>query len=103
MEKKSSIKAIKWSHSATKELNKIYENILEDSEQNANNILDEILSKTEALKEQPERYPRDKYKKNNKGNYRSFEYKKIRVSYKILKDIIDIVRVRSTHQEPKNY
>ena len=82
---------------------KIYEHLEEDSPQNAEIIIDEIVEKVTELKEQPERYKLDDYKKNNDGNYRTFEHKKIRVSYKIKAKQIDIVRVRHTKRKPSKY
>jgi addiction module RelE/StbE family toxin len=92
-----------WAKRAKDGLQKIYEYIEEDSPQNAEIIINEIVEKVTALKEQAERYKLDEYKKNNNGNYRAFEHKKIRVSYKIREKQIDIVRVRHTKKKPSKY
>lgn len=103
MEKESSMKIVVWDKLALIQLNKIYENILEDSFQNANKVLDEIEKKTDELPIQPEKYPVDKYKKGSKGKFRAFEIYHIRIAYYLGTKEIRIVRVRSTHQEPLEY
>lgn len=97
------MKKVVWDKLAIKQLNKIYENILEDSFQNANKVLDEIERKTDELPMQPERYPVDKYKKENKGKFRAFEIYHIRIAYYLGTKEIRIVRIRSTHQDPLAY
>jgi plasmid stabilization system protein ParE len=92
-----------WASRAIKELQKIYVFIEEDSPQNANLLIDEITNKVTALPLHPKRYNTDKYKKDNAGNYRAFEFKKVRLSYKIEKQSIRIVRIRHTKQYPKDY
>lgn len=92
-----------WAKRALKGLQKIYEYIEEDSPQNAEKVINEIAEKVTGLKEQPDRYKLDDYKKNNCGNYRAFEHKKIRVSYKINEKQIAIVRVRHTKKKTSKY
>jgi hypothetical protein len=45
----------------------------------------------------------DKFKVNNKGEFRAFELHRFRVSYLIKKDEIIIARIRHTSQEPLYY
>lgn len=92
-----------WAEKAKAELQKIYEYIEEDSQQNAENLINEIVEKVTELKEQPQRYKLDEYKKNNEGSYRAFEHKKIRISYKVKENQIEIVRVRHTKKRPSKY
>lgn len=92
-----------WAKSAVNGLLKIYEHIYESSPQNANQILDEIAEKVTVLTENPERHNPDKYKRNNTGAYRAFEYKKIRVSYKIDLKKIKVVRIKHSKQKLKEY
>ena len=94
---------IVWAKRAVNGIQKIYKHIENDSPQNAEIIIDELIEKVTAIKEQPERYKIDKYKKNNAGNYRAFEHKKIRVSYKIKSNVIEMVRVRHTKQKPTKF
>lgn len=92
-----------WAKSALDGLRKIYEYIYENSPQNAEDIMAEIVQKITGLKEYPQRYKPDEYKRNNTGNYRAFEHKKIRISYKTTTDKIEIVRVKHTKQKPQKY
>jgi plasmid stabilization system protein ParE len=92
-----------WAKSALNSLLKIYEYIYESSPQNAHNIITEIEQKVAVLAEQPDRYKPDSYKKNNTGAYRAFEYKRIRISYKVSFTRIEVVRVKHTRQRPQHY
>ena len=51
----------------------------------------------------PERYPVDKFKKGNNGNYRAFEIYHIRIAYKTETNAIKIIRIRNTWQESLEY
>ena len=103
MEKQCSMMEIIWAKRAVNGIKKIYEYIEEDSPQNAEIVINELTEKIIELKQNPERYKADEYKKNNSGNYRAFEHKKIRVSYKINLTQIEVVRVRHTKQKPSKY
>lgn len=87
---------IYWSPKAQIELRKIYEHIKIGSIQNAKKVRNEIAGRCNALSQNPERYPTDKYKRNNKGQDRAFKLYHYRISYKIMEDIILIVRIRHT-------
>ncbi len=43
----------------------------------------------------------DKYKNNNDGSFRAFEYENYRVSFRIKKEEIRILRIRHTKRRPK--
>jgi plasmid stabilization system protein ParE len=92
-----------WSKRATLELNKAYEYIREDSPQSAAKVRDEIIDITLDLPMHPEKYPPDKYKKENDGSLRAFEIYRYRISYKIMPDEIRIVRMRHTRRSPLTY
>lgn len=92
-----------WSRTAALQLQKAYNFIKKDSVQNAEKVRERIISKTEELIQLPERYPLDKYKINNKGQYRAFELYHYRISYKIMKDTVLIVRMRHTSMSPLEY
>ena len=70
-----------WSKSAKMQLQKAFNFISRDSVQNAEKVRDEIIDRTIDLSKNPDIYPPDKYKKNNKGNYRAFEIYHYRISY----------------------
>ena len=92
-----------WSKSAQRQLRAAYYYIKQDSLQNAEKVRDEIIDLSIELALKPEIYPLDKYKSNNDGSYRAFELHRYRVSYRVLKDVIRIVRMRHTSRSPLNY
>jgi len=94
---------VRWSKKALSELQKAYDYIKMDSPPNAIKVINEIVRHTEALADTPEIYPPDNYRVNNKGQYRAFVLYHYRVSYKIMKDTILIVRLRHTSMSPLSY
>ncbi|HRP57499.1 type II toxin-antitoxin system RelE/ParE family toxin [Agriterribacter sp.] len=88
---------------ASAELVKVYKYIYNNSPQNAAKVRDEIIDVTINLPKHPEFYPPDKFKKNNDGSWRAFELHKYRISYRVTKTEIRIVRVRHTSRSPKGY
>ena len=92
-----------WNIAARKQVKKIYDHIFKDSVQNAEKVFNEIIESSRKLEINPERFGLDKYKKNNNGSYRYYELHKYRIAFRIYKKHIRILRVRSTHQEPKEY
>ena len=92
-----------WTPQAIAELKKAFEYISQDSPQNANNVIDEIITLADKLPEQPEMFPPDKYKKANDGSWRAFEKYHYRISYRITKKDIRIIRMRHTSRSPLQY
>lgn len=92
-----------WSNAAQKQLQKAYTYIYEDSPQNAAIVRDKIIDLSINLCNNPEKNPPDKYKQNNDGSYRAFEIYHYRISYRIIKDVIRIVRLRHTSRSPLAY
>jgi len=92
-----------WSDRAKAELKKMYEYIAFDSLQNAQVVRDALIDITIDLQENPEKYPLDKFKNENNGTWRAFEKHHYRISYRILKDQIRIVRMRHTSKSPLKY
>ncbi|HVW14648.1 MAG TPA: type II toxin-antitoxin system RelE/ParE family toxin [Mucilaginibacter sp.] len=66
-------------------------------------VRDTLIDLTIDLSKSPEKYPIDKFKKNNDGSWRAFEKFHYRISYRILKDQIRVVRMRHTSQSPLPY
>ena len=64
---------IVWSQQAETALKKIFEYISQDSPQNAQNVIIEIIDLADKLADYPEMFPPDKYKKDNDGSWRAFE------------------------------
>jgi plasmid stabilization system protein ParE len=94
---------IDWDRQALRQFNKAILYIAEESVQNAENIRADIIDKIEDLLPNPERYPLDKYKVENDGNYRAFELHRLRVAYFVGTDVIRVLRVRHTSREPQGY
>lgn len=92
-----------WDIPAYASLQTAYNHIKEDSLVDAERVREEILKITRGLPDHPEKYPPDKFKKANSGNYRAFERYSYRVAYKITEQEIIILRVRHVKQEPKEY
>jgi plasmid stabilization system protein ParE len=92
-----------WSNSAKAELRKAFEYIALDSLQNAQMVRDTLIDLTIDLSENPEKHPLDKFKKSNDGSWRPFEKHPYRISYRILKNQIRIVRMRHTSKSPLAY
>lgn len=95
--------AIVWDKLAKEYLKQSLNFIKQESPQNALNIKREIKAAIDAIPAYPKRYPTDKYRINNIGNYRALEIYNFRISYFIGNTEIRIVRIRHTGQEPKEY
>ena len=92
-----------WSNSAKAELKRAFEYIALDSLQNAKIVRDTLIDHTIDLTTNAEKHPLDKFKKDNDGSWRAFEKHHYRVSYRILKNQIRIVRMRHTSKSPLSY
>ena len=97
------MKKIIWPLNSQKQLANVYKYILSDSYQNAEKVKKEILESVSKLAINPESHPRDKYRKDNDGNFRAFEIHSYRIAYKITDEEIIIVRIRHSAREPKLY
>lgn len=102
MVEKSTLPII-WDKVALKQLKEAYDKIMEDTYKGAVMVRDDIFDAVEKIPEQPNRYPVDKFKNNNTGNYRAFELHNYRIAYKITDKNIQILRIRHTKREPLNY
>ena len=74
---------IVWDKEAKAQLKKAYNRILKESYQGAETVKNGILDSVDKIPEQPYRYPADRFKTDNPGNYRAFELYSYRVAYKI--------------------
>ncbi len=92
-----------WNLKASQALRRYYEHIWKESPQNARNVQQGITKLVDQLPENPERYPLDKYKQNNPGNYRAFEKFSLRIAYRHSEKEIRILQVRHVKQQPKLY
>lgn len=94
---------IVWNKRASTYFRKAYEKIKEESYANAEKVKEGIINIVDKLPNHPEKYPADKFKKNNRGDYRAFEKYSFRVAYKFTEKEIKILRIRHVKQEPKEY
>ena len=96
-------KVVVWSKLTLIHLEKIHSYILTDckSYEISDKVINTIINSTEVLRNQSELYPLDKYKLNNDGTYRAYELFHYRISYRILKNEIRIIRIRHTRRNPK--
>ena len=94
---------IKWDKLAWIQLVSAYEHIKEDSEQNAQKVRTDIITKIKEIPNHPSKYRVDKYKNNNDGSYKYFEIYHYRIAFRITEEVVKIMRIRSTHQEPLGY
>lgn len=94
---------IVWNRDAVKYLALQLKEISKESIKNAELIENAILSRLETAIDYPEKYPKDKYKKSNQGNFRAFETHSFRVSYRFTNTQIRILRIRHVKQKPKEY
>ncbi|UXP33104.1 type II toxin-antitoxin system RelE/ParE family toxin [Reichenbachiella agarivorans] len=96
-------KKIVWNTRPSKSFASALKNISLESYQNAELVEAAVLSAIEGIQEQPERYPPDKFKSENKGDHRAFETHSYRVAYRVTDTQIRILRIRHVKQEPKPY
>jgi len=92
-----------WDEQALVEFVKSLKWIGENSTQQAEKVELEILDRIEIIRLHPERYPPDKYKTENLGNYRALELLNYRISYHHTDNEVKILRFRHVKQNPKNY
>ena len=100
---KKSTPEIIWNKKASVYFRKAYDRIKEESPDNAEKVKDGITEIVDSLPDNPEKYPPDKFRKSNPGNYRAFEKYSYRVAYKHTEKEIRILRIRHVKQEPKEY
>ena len=94
---------IVWNKRPSKFLAQALKRISTDSLLQAERVEEGLLNFIQGITANPEKYPPDKYKKNNLGNYRAFEHLSFRIAYKITPNQIRILRIRPVRQEPKEY
>ena len=92
---------INWSKTALIQFKAAIDHIMEDSVQNAEKVRLRILLKLDKSIESPHSHPKDKYKSDNDGTYRAFETDHYRITYRIVKTGIKVIRLRHTSMIPK--
>lgn len=94
---------IVWTKRSQQHMKDVFDYICNDSPKNAQKVLEGIIGAAEKAIANPEIYNADKYKLNNDGSYRSFEKHNYRITYRITRGIIKVLRVRHSSREPKSY
>jgi len=90
-----------WEDKAGKELRKIYNYIKSNySEKSAIKIRDEIISKIDALRIHPERYPPEPLLTHRKENYRFIIVRLYKIIYEFTGHEIRILLIYNTRQNP---
>lgn len=92
-----------WNLNARQELKRVYEYILKDSYQSAIKVRQEIIDAVLCLPVHRDKHHPDKYKLNNDGTWKAFEIYHYRISYRVKKDQIRIIRLRHTSRSPLTY
>lgn len=97
-------KNIIWSATALKQLESIHFYILFESKSIgiADKVIDAIFESTKILKTNPEIYKIDLLKTNNDGSFRVYFIYDFQVSYRIMPENIQVLRVRHNARKPKN-
>src|SRR5690606_31116539 len=98
-------KKIVWALTALKQTEAIHQYILEDTQslKTADKVVKAILDSTEIIENEPELYALDSLKLGNDGSYRAFVKFRYRISYRVMEDIIQILRVRHISRKPLKY
>jgi plasmid stabilization system protein ParE len=96
-------KKIVWSFDALDQLEKALTWISQNSPSHAEILEVGILEKVSQASLNPERFPPDKYKLDNLGNFRCFTVHKYRVSFKVSRNEIRILRIRHVKQKPESF
>jgi plasmid stabilization system protein ParE len=92
-----------WSHQAKTELRLAWEFISLTSPEYARKLVHDITATTNGLLENPTRYPPDRFRIGNHGDFRAFEIHQYRIAYQITKAQIKILRLRHVRQKPLEY
>ena len=92
-----------WNKRASIHLKNIFDRIKLDSYRNAEKVRDGIVKVIDTLPKNPEKFPSDKFKRNNTGLFRAFEKFSYRISYRFTSSEIRILRIRHAKQEPKEF
>lgn len=98
-------KEIIWTVTSLNQMEKIYFHLLEKTKSFniAKNVLDSITTSVNILKTSSEIYETDEMRLPQNENYKAFEVFSYRISYKITKKNIYIIRVRHTSRNIKFY
>ncbi|MNL51291.1 Plasmid stabilization system protein [compost metagenome] len=95
---------IRWNRTAIKQLLDIIQFIEEnDFENYAVTVEKKILNRIRSLPETFQHHPLDRYKLNNDGTFRAFEFERYRVSFRAKTTEIRILYIRHTSRLPRKH
>lgn len=94
---------IVWNKRPSKFLAAALKRISEDSPLQAERVQKVLLDSILNLAANPEKFPPDRFKKDNSGNFRAFEKMSFRIAYRFTAKQIRILRIMHVKQEPKDY
>ena len=95
---------IKWNKSAIKQLLDIIPFIEENEFQEyAEKVEKEILNRIRSLPETFHYQSLDRYKIDNDGSFRAFEFERYRISFRVKTTEIRILHIRHTSRLPKRH
>ena len=92
-----------WNLSASQALKRYCDHVQKDSFKNAQQIQEGISETVDQLPVNPERYPLDKFKRSNPGNYRALEKFSLRIAYWRNEKEVRILQCRHVKRQPKFY
>lgn len=96
-------RSIHWDLEAKLYFKQVIQFIKQESPQGANTVKKAILENVAILKQHAEIYETDKFKIDNDGSYRAVTVYSYRITYKVTKTEILILRLRHTSQNPVYY
>lgn len=97
------VASIKWNRKALKQFEDAVEYIESSSPAGAVNFKLGILNKIDELAIYPEKHSLDRYKIKNDVTFRALEMPHYRISYRVIKNQIRIIRIRHTKMNPLSY
>jgi plasmid stabilization system protein ParE len=71
-----------------------------NSQLQAKSLRKNVLNSIKELAKNPQKYPPDKFQKQNDGSVRAFELFRLRITYSVSKTHITILRIRHTKRNP---
>jgi plasmid stabilization system protein ParE len=92
-----------WNHTALETLSKALQWISQESIQGAETVENGIIRKLNQASINPYRFPPDGLKINNSGDFRFFITHSYRITYRIAKTEIRVLRIRHIKQKPISY
>jgi plasmid stabilization system protein ParE len=93
---------VQWGKRAERQFLEAIEYIKKDSEQNAEKVGRILLQIIDNLPNHPEQYGLEKYKLPNDGSYRYFIKYHYRISFRVQKNTVKIIRVRHQKRKPSS-